>query len=86
MKLNKAVTYYQELCGMSQYMLATRSGIDRGALNRMLANDDWNPELFTLKRLAKALNMEVSEILIKAEEPSIKELCEEFGIELGVEE
>jgi DNA-binding phage protein len=86
MKINNAVTYYHELCGMSQYMLATRSGIDRGALNRMLANDDWNPELFTLERLAKALNMKVSEMIERAEQPSIKELCEEFGIELGEEQ
>ena len=71
---------------MSQYMLATRSGVDRGALNRMLANDEWNPELFTLERLAKALNMKVSTIIERAEQLGISELCEEFGIELGEEE
>ena len=68
MKINKAVKYYQELCGMTEYKLAMRSGVDRGALNRMLKSDEWDPRNSTLKRLAKALNMKVSTIWIKAEE------------------
>ena len=68
MKINKAVKYYQELCGMTEYKLAMRSGVDRGALNRALKNDDWNPELLTIIRLAKSLNnMKVSKIIQKAE-------------------
>jgi DNA-binding Xre family transcriptional regulator len=68
MKINKAVTYYRELCGASEYKLATRSGIDRGALHRMLRNNEWNPEMFTLQRIARALSIQVSDIILHAEE------------------
>jgi DNA-binding XRE family transcriptional regulator len=68
MKINKAVIYYYELCGISQYKLATVSGIDRGALHRMLKNDEWEPNTYTLSRLAKAVSVKVSDIILKAEE------------------
>jgi transcriptional regulator with XRE-family HTH domain len=86
MKINKAVRYYIELCGCSQYKISFITGIDRTTLNRMLQNDNWNPTVSTLGRIAKALNMKVSEIIERAEQPTIKELCSEFGITLGSEE
>ena len=70
MKINKAVIYYYELCGITEYKLATVSGIDRSALNRMLKRDDWEPNVYTLKRLARAVSVNVSDIMKKAEELS----------------
>ena len=68
MKLNKAVIYYRELIGITEYKLSIVSGIDRGALHRMLKKEDWNPEIYTLERLAKAVSVNVSDIVLKAEE------------------
>ena len=70
MKLNKSVIYYYELIGITEYKLATVSGIDRSALFRMLKNDNWNPEIYTLERLSRALSIRVSDIILKAEELS----------------
>lgn len=67
MRLNEAVIYYYELIGITEYKLAIVSGIDRGALHRMLKNDEWNPEAYTLERIAKALSVNHSDIIIKKE-------------------
>jgi DNA-binding XRE family transcriptional regulator len=85
MHLNKAVTHYRIICGMSEYKLATASCLDRGALNTSLKNDDWDPQLSTLIKLCRTLNMPVTELITKAQDLSIKEQCAEFGITLGEE-
>ena len=70
---------------MSLYKLATVSGLDRTAFNRSLKNDDWDPQISTLVKICRTLNMPVTELITKAQELDIKEQCAEFGITLGEE-
>jgi len=85
MRINKAVSHYRIICGMSEYKLAAVSCLDRGALNSSLKNDDWDPQFSTIIKICRSLNMPVSELIIKAEKLSIKNQCESFGITLGEE-
>jgi len=85
MKINQAVTYYRELCGMSEYKLGERTNIHRASLNRLCNNEECNPTMLTLEVICRALNMKVSDLIIKAEELDIKEQCAEFGITLREE-
>ena len=68
MKINQAVSHYRIICGMSLYKLATVSGLDRTAFNRSLKNDDWDPQISTLIKICRTLNMQVTELITKAVE------------------
>jgi len=70
---------------MSLYKLATVSGLDRTAFNRSLKNDDWDPQISTLIKICRTLNMPVVDLITKAQELDIKEQCAEFGITLREE-
>ncbi len=53
---------------ISQYKLAQLSGVTKQTINRIINNDTPNPGKETIQKLAKGLNMTVSELL--GEEPT----------------
>jgi DNA-binding phage protein len=67
-RINQAVSHYRIICGMSEYKLAAVSCLDRGAFNRSLKNDDWDPQMSTLVKICRTLNMQVTELITKAVE------------------
>lgn len=66
MSINKAIKYHLELSGATQYKLAARMIVGRSVVHNLL-KDSANPTYYTLQRVAKALNIKVSDIILTAE-------------------
>ena len=72
--LGKAIEYYQVMENVSTYRLSMLSGVTEATLSR-LKQGITSPTIYTLERVAKALNTSLSNIIIKKE--SIEELSNE---------
>ena len=66
MHLKKTLDHFQSLIGASDYRLAAISGIDRGVISK-LKKGDVRPTTYTLERIARALSIKHSDIIIHAE-------------------
>lgn len=69
--LGEAVNSFMKGEAVSWYRLEMLSGVNKGSLSK-LKYGDVSPTLYTLERIAKALYVNVSDIMIKKE--SIEEL------------
>lgn len=65
--LGKAINHFMVLESVSWYRLAMLSGVSEGSLSK-IKYDRASPTLYTLDRIARALNVKVSDIILKAEE------------------
>jgi transcriptional regulator with XRE-family HTH domain len=62
-RLGTVIRTLREANGWSQVELATRANVARPYLVRLESGDRKNPSLATLKRLAKALGVPVTDLL-----------------------
>jgi transcriptional regulator with XRE-family HTH domain len=66
MHLGETLTHFQRPEGVSDYRLALLTGIDRGTICN-LKKGDVRPTTYTLERIARALNIKHSDIILHAE-------------------
>ena len=69
--LGKAIDHFQTMEAVSTYRIATLTGLTQATLSK-LKYGKTNPSLTTLERVAKVLNVKVSDIILKCEQ-----LCDE---------
>lgn len=72
--LGKSIEHFQNREAISTYRIAIITGLTEATLSK-LKYGKTNPSLTTLERIAKVLNVNVSDIIIKKE--SIEELSHE---------
>ena len=64
--LGKAINHFMILESISWYRLSILSGVTESSLTKIKYNRA-SPTLYTLDRLARALNVKVSDIILKSE-------------------
>ena len=64
--LGKAINHFMILESISWYRLSMLSGVTESSLTKIKYNRA-SPTLYTLDRLARALNVKVSDIILKSE-------------------
>ena len=64
--LGKAINHFMILESISWYRLSMLSGVTESSLTKIKYNRA-SPTLYTLERLARALNVKVSDIILKSE-------------------
>lgn len=72
MKIGPSIKYHLERNGITQYKLAQRMVIGRSVVSGW-CKDDANPTWESLTKIAKWLNVEVSEIIATAERLEVEE-------------
>ena len=65
-QLGKAINHFMILESISWYRLSMLSGVTESSLTKIKYNRA-SPTLYTLDRLARALNVKVSDIILKSE-------------------
>ena len=66
MQLKKTLDHFQSDVGVSDYRLSMLTGIDRGTICK-LKQGDVSPTTYTLERVARALGIKHSDIILHAE-------------------
>lgn len=69
--LGNAIEHYLTIEPPSWYHLSMLSGVNEGTLSK-IKHDKASPTLYTLERIARALNIKVSDIILKTEELAIE--------------
>lgn len=59
----KKIKTIMEKRNMTQYKLAKLSGVNEGNLSVLLRNESCDPRLSTVEAIAKALDVEITEIV-----------------------
>lgn len=66
MDVGGAITKFQRDMAVSDYRLAVVSGIDKSTISRLKSNKS-SPTIYTIDRIARALQTKASEIIALAE-------------------
>ena len=75
MTYGEVVTYYLELCGMSQSELARRIGTGRQTINSIIKGGRRGPTLDTALAIADALGVSLQEMVDKMKEDAELSEC-----------
>jgi transcriptional regulator with XRE-family HTH domain len=62
-RIGRVLRQLREQKGLSQAALAKRSGVAQGYISQMEAGEKKNPGIETLRKIAKALGVPVTELL-----------------------